>query len=200
MTSVAANGITIEYEERGTGEPLLMVMGLGRQLVDWPPDLLDALVAQGFRVITFDNRDAGLSTQFSSTPPSTARFARAMLTRRPVGNEYLLADMAHDAAALLDALDIESAHVAGVSMGAMIAQELAVHHPQRVRSLCSIMSTTGDRSVGQPTAKLMWKMARTTDTVSTLRSKRSSTTVSNTMPPNTVGMANHTSARRAKYW
>jgi pimeloyl-ACP methyl ester carboxylesterase len=160
MVSVAANGITIEYEEWGSGEPLLLVMGLGRQLTDWPDDLVEALVGQGFRVIALDNRDAGLSTQFMSVPPTRARLARSLLSRRPVESEYLLADMADDIAGLLDALDLDGAHVAGVSMGAMIAQTLAIDHPRRVRSLTSIMSTTGNRRVGQPTPRLMLKMTR----------------------------------------
>ncbi len=160
MTSVQANGITIEYQERGSGEPLVLVMGLGRQLTDWPDDLVEALVNQGFRVIALDNRDSGLSTQFTSSPPTRARLARSLLARRPIDSEYLLTDMANDAVGLLDALGLDSAHVAGVSMGAMISQTVAIHHPHRVRSLTSIMSTTGDRRVGQPTARLMLKMTR----------------------------------------
>ncbi len=95
-----------------------------------------------------------------SVPPTRARLARSLLSRRPVESEYLLADMADDIAGLLDALDLDGAHVAGVSMGAMIAQTLAIDHPRRVRSLTSIMSTTGNRRVGQPTPRLMLKMTR----------------------------------------
>jgi pimeloyl-ACP methyl ester carboxylesterase len=160
MTSVQANGITIEYEEQGEGEPLLLVMGLGAQLVDWPQEFVDALAAAGFRVIRHDNRDAGLSTEFTGEPPSTAQMARAILTRRKPDAEYLLSDMADDAAALLDALGIESAHVVGASMGGMIAQSMAIGHPSRVRSLTSIMSTTGNPKVGKVRRKLLAKMAR----------------------------------------
>lgn len=160
MASVQANGITIEYEEQGSGEPLLLVMGLGGQLIDWPQPFVDRLAAAGFRVIRFDNRDSGLSTAMSSEPPSTGALAKAVLLRRLLKAEYRLSDMADDAAGLLDALGIESAHVAGISMGGMIAQSLAIQHPARVRSLTSIMSTTGNRKVGQPALRLVWRTAR----------------------------------------
>ncbi len=160
MPSVQANGITIEYEVRGDGEPLLMVMGLGGQLIDWPGGLVDELVARGFQVIRFDNRDAGLSTEFTSRPPSNSEITRAFLFRRPMRSEYLLRDMANDAVGLLDALGIDRAHVVGASMGGMIAQTMAIEHPERVRSLTSIMSTTGSRRVGQPTIKLILTAGR----------------------------------------
>ena len=145
-----ANGITIEYDERGEGLPLLMVMGLGGQLVDWPEELLDALAGRGFRVISFDNRDSGLSSEMPGVPPTMGQIARAFLLRRKVTAEYLLRDMAEDAFGLLDALGIGEAHVVGVSMGGMIAQTMAIERGSRVRSMTSIMSTTGNRRVGQP--------------------------------------------------
>lgn len=160
MAAVEVNGITIEYEVVGEGEPLLMIMGLGAQLIDWPQGLVDALVGRGFQVIRFDNRDAGLSTAFTSRPPSNAEITRAFLFRRPMRSEYLLRDMAADAVGLLDALGIEQAHVVGASMGGMIAQTIAIEHPHRVRSLTSIMSTTGSRRVGQPTLKLILTAGR----------------------------------------
>ncbi|MCB0966243.1 MAG: alpha/beta hydrolase [Ilumatobacter sp.] len=160
MASVEANGITVEYEREGEGEPLLLVMGLGGQLSDWPQGFRDALTGRGFEVIRLDNRDAGLSTEFTSPPPTTVDLAKAIVSRRFVDSEYLLADMAADAIGLLDALGIESAHVAGMSMGGMISQTLAIEYPSRVRSLTSIMSTTGNRRVGQPKAGLLRKMAR----------------------------------------
>ncbi|MAT04837.1 MAG: hydrolase [Acidimicrobiaceae bacterium] len=160
MASVEANGITIEYERDGHGEPLLLVMGLGGQLSDWPRGFLDALVARGFEVIRLDNRDAGLSTEFTSAPPTTVDLAKAIVSRRFVDAEYLLTDMAADAVGLLDALGLDSVHVAGMSMGGMIAQTLAIEHPSRIRSLTSIMSTTGNRRVGQPKAGLLRKTAR----------------------------------------
>lgn len=163
MAAVQANGITIEYEEQGSGEPLLLVMGLGGQLTDWPQELVDMIAAHGFRVIRHDNRDVGLSTEFSSAPPTTKELLKAALFRRPIRSEYVLNDMADDAIGLLDALDIESAHVVGVSMGGMIAQAMAIGHPARVRSLTSIMSTTGNRRVGQPKAKLIKMIARRPD-------------------------------------
>jgi pimeloyl-ACP methyl ester carboxylesterase len=160
MASVSANGITIEYEEQGDGEPLLLVMGLSGQLCDWPEGFVDAIGAHGFRVIRFDNRDIGLSTEFTTVPPTTAQLAKAVLARRPVPAEYRIADMAADAAGLLDALGIDRAHVAGISMGGMIAQALAIGHPERVRSITSIMSTTGSRRVGQPRLSLVRRFAR----------------------------------------
>ncbi len=160
MASVQANGITIEYEEQGSGEPLLLIMGLGGQLIDWPQGFVDQIADQGFRVIRFDNRDSGLSTEFTGTPPTTGQLAKAMVLKKLLQAEYLISDFADDSAGLLDALDIDSAHVVGVSMGGMIAQAMAIEHPDRVRSLTSIMSSTGSRRVGQPTAKLIRKTAR----------------------------------------
>lgn len=160
MASVQANGITIEYEEEGTGDPLLLIMGLGAQLIDWPQGLVDEIAGHGFRVIRFDNRDSGLSTEFTSKPPKTAQLARAVVMKKLLDAEYLISDFADDTAGLLDALGIEAAHVVGVSMGGMIAQALALEHPTRVRTLTSIMSSTGGRRVGQPTARLIRKTAR----------------------------------------
>lgn len=160
MASVQANGITIEYEEQGSGDPLLLVMGLGGQLIDWPQGFVDLIADEGFRVIRFDNRDSGLSTEFTSTPPSTAQLAKAMVLKKLLQADYLISDFADDSVGLLDALGLESAHVVGVSMGGMIAQAMAIEHPDRVRSLTSIMSSTGSRRVGQPSAKLIRKTAR----------------------------------------
>jgi pimeloyl-ACP methyl ester carboxylesterase len=160
MTSLQANGITIEYETTGDGEPLLLIMGLGGQLTDWPDGFPEALAEHGFRVITFDNRDQGLSTEFDWEAPSQVKSVAGMLARRPPKAEYHLADMAADAAGLLDVLGIESAHVVGISMGGMIAQTLAIEHPARVCSLTSIMSNTGDRKNGRIAARLMSKIAR----------------------------------------
>lgn len=160
MTAVQANGITIEYEERGEGTPLLMVMGLGGQLIDWPPQLLDDLAARGFRVITFDNRDGGLSSEMAGPPPSNLDLLKGTLSRRWIDSCYLLSDMAADAVGLLDALGIEHAHVAGISMGGMIGQTMAFEHRSRVRSLASIMSTTGNPRVGRPTLKIVYRTVR----------------------------------------
>ncbi len=160
MASVQANGITIEYEEQGSGEPLLLVMGLGGQLTDWPHEIVDLLAERGFRVIRHDNRDSGLSTEFTGPAPTNWQIAKSVLFRRPMSSQYLVGDMADDAVALLTALGIDSAHVVGVSMGGMIAQTMAIQHPTRVSSLTSIMSTTGNRRVGQPTLRVIRKFAR----------------------------------------
>lgn len=160
MAAVSANGISIEFDDTGTGEPLLLVMGLGAQLTDWPDGLVDAIVAHGFRVIRFDNRDSGLSTEFSSAPPTNRDLAMAAVMRRPLATEYLLTDMASDSVGLLDALGIESAHIVGASMGGMIAQTIAIEHPDRVRSLTSIMSTTGSRRVGRAKLRILARLAR----------------------------------------
>ena len=148
MPSTTANGITIEYETAGdpSHPPLLLIMGLGGQLIAWDDDFVAALVAKGFYVVRYDNRDVGRSTWFddAGTPDLLAALAGEA---KPA---YLLADMADDAAGLMDGLGIASAHVLGVSMGGMIAQSVAIQHPARVGTLTSIMSTTGDRAVGQP--------------------------------------------------
>lgn len=155
MPSVEANGITIEYERSGAGEPLLLVMGLAGQLTSWPDELVDALVAEGFEVIRYDNRDAGRSTAFTAPPMTAAAQLKAVVLGKAPDPGYTLADMADDGMALLDHLGIESAHVMGVSMGGMIAQIMAIDHADRVRSLCSVMSTTGNRRVGRMSAKLV---------------------------------------------
>lgn len=160
MASIDSNGITLEYEVHGAGDPLLLVMGLGGQLTDWPVDFVSGLADQGFQVIVFDNRDIGLSTEFTWEPPSQVKSVLGMMAHRPPKAGYLLGDMATDAAGLLDALDVERAHVVGVSMGGMIAQTIAIEHPARVRSLTSVMSNTGDRKHGKIAARLMPKLAR----------------------------------------
>jgi len=148
MASTTANDITIEYETAGdpSHPPLLLIMGLGGQLIAWDDDFVAALVAKGFYVVRFDNRDVGLSTWFDQAGTPDLRD----LFTGEVHPAYLLADRADDAAGLLDAMGIESAHILGVSMGGMITQSLAIGHPDRVRTMVSIMSTTGDPSVGQP--------------------------------------------------
>jgi pimeloyl-ACP methyl ester carboxylesterase len=159
MPSVDANGITLEYERSGSGEPLLLVMGLAGQLIDWPIGFIGQLEDLGFDVIRFDNRDSGLSTECDWEAPSPVRAFLRRLFRRPVGTGYVLDDMADDAVGLLDALGIDSAHVVGASMGGMIAQAMAIRHERRVRSLTSIMSNPGDRS-GGATAKVVVEFLR----------------------------------------
>ena len=150
MPSVRTNGIDLWYETTGdpAGPPLLLVMGLGEQLIAWPDGFCDALAARGFHVIRFDNRDIGRSTWLDDLgdPDVLALFGGDLSTAR-----YRLADMAADTAGLIEALGLGRAHLVGVSMGGMIAQQLAVDRPDLVAGLTSIMSTTGDPAVGQST-------------------------------------------------
>lgn len=143
---VQSNGIEIEVEADAEGEPLVLLMGIGAQLVMWPDDLCARLRAAGFRLIRMDNRDVGLSTHLGHLPVPDPRKAllRAALGLR-VDAPYDLGDMADDVAGVLDALGIERAHVAGASLGGMIAQTFAIRHTRRTASLTSIMSTPGDR-------------------------------------------------------
>jgi len=150
MPQVRANGIDIEYESFGRdGDPLiLLIMGFAAQLILWPEALCLGLAAKGFRVVRFDNRDVGKSTHFASlaAPDSRALLAEIMAGRRP-DVPYSLDDMADDAVGLMDALRVERAHIVGASMGGMIAQLVAINHPDRTKSLTSIMSTTGRRDL-----------------------------------------------------
>ncbi len=150
MAQVRANGIDLWYETAGDpADPaLLLVMGLGAQLIDWPQGFVEELAGRGFHVILYDNRDAGRSALLDDLglPDLPAVFGGD-----PSSVGYLLSDLAADAAALLEELGVAPAHVVGASMGGMIAQQLTIDHPDLVASLCSIMSTTGDRTVGMPT-------------------------------------------------
>jgi pimeloyl-ACP methyl ester carboxylesterase len=134
---------------RAEDPAMLLIMGLGAQIIDWPDQLCAGLVGHGYFVVRYDNRDAGLSTtmdELTAPEPPGPRDATATATA-----PYRLADHAADAIGLLDALGIQRAHLVGASMGGMIAQQVTIDYPDRVRSLCSMMSTTGDRSVGQST-------------------------------------------------
>jgi pimeloyl-ACP methyl ester carboxylesterase len=149
---VVANGIGIEVDDQGpaNAEPLLLIMGLGMQLIGWPDELVQALVSRGFRVIRIDNRDVGLSQGFDHLGvPNLALAALRHRLRLPVRSPYTIADMAADAAGVLEALGIEAAHVCGASMGGMIAQHLAASHPRRVKSLALMMTTSGNRALPQ---------------------------------------------------
>jgi pimeloyl-ACP methyl ester carboxylesterase len=152
-----SNGIELAYQEVGDpdAEPLLLIMGLGTQMLGWDEELCVQLAERGFRVVRFDNRDIGHSTMLDGVgvPSRLSLF----LGRRD-GAAYLLSDMAADATGLMDQLGIESAHVVGASMGGMIGQTLAIERPERVRSLVSIMSTTGGRTVGTPSLKAFGMM------------------------------------------
>jgi pimeloyl-ACP methyl ester carboxylesterase len=144
-----ANGIEIVYEEFGeaTDPTMLLVMGLGVQMLGWDERFCRLLAERGFRVVRFDNRDVGRSTKVAGGPrPDVMAAAAGDFSSA----SYTLDDMADDCAALLDHLGVAAAHVTGASQGGMIAQTLAIRHPQRVMSLASIMSSTGERAVGQP--------------------------------------------------
>jgi pimeloyl-ACP methyl ester carboxylesterase len=163
MAAIEANGITIEYDIHGAGdgEPLLLVMGLGGQLIAWPLEFVDALTARGFRVVRFDNRDIGLSTKIDAPVPTRRKTIMSAMSRRFAKDAaYTLDDMAADAAGLLDALGIEQAHVVGASMGGMISQTLAIRHPGKVATLTSIMSNTGDRRHGRVSAALLRRIGK----------------------------------------
>jgi pimeloyl-ACP methyl ester carboxylesterase len=148
-----ANGIELCFQEMGDpdGEPLILVMGLATQMIAWFDGFCCLLADRGYRVIRFDNRDIGRSTKIDSAGvPSKVD----MLIGRRATAPYLLRDMAKDTAGLMDFLEIDSAHVVGASMGGMIVQQMAIDHPRRLRSMVSIMSTTGNRRSGQPSLKV----------------------------------------------
>jgi pimeloyl-ACP methyl ester carboxylesterase len=150
---VAANGITICWDSFGdpADPPLLLIMGMGAQLIAWDDEFCERLAARGFRVIRFDNRDVGRSSwlDHAGMPDVQRAMTRAWL-RLPVTAPYLLDDMAADLAGLMDALGIRAAHLVGASMGATIAQTLAIRRPERVLSMTSIMSTTGAPDLPKP--------------------------------------------------
>jgi pimeloyl-ACP methyl ester carboxylesterase len=146
MARIHANGIDIEYEALGDpgAPPLLLIMGMNAQLTSWPEPFCQGLVEQGHYVVRYDNRDAGLS----ATIPGGELTLGDLLNGTPA--PYTMADMAADALGVLDALGLGAAHLVGISLGGMIAQQIAIDNPERVLSLCSIMASTGDPSVGQP--------------------------------------------------
>ncbi|MDQ8044804.1 MAG: alpha/beta hydrolase [Solirubrobacteraceae bacterium] len=153
-------GRGIELCVQSHGDPahptLLLVHGLGMQLVSWPQDFVDDLVGRGFHVVRFDNRDIGRSTRPAVPTPGPVQ----LLRRRFAPSQYVLADMAQDTANLVDVLELGRVHVVGVSMGGMISQTLAARHPEKVRSLVSIMSNTGHGKSGQPARSTWFRMAQ----------------------------------------
>ena len=157
MTAISANGITIEYESHGPADSpaMILIRGLGSQMIQWPAALMQRLAGQGFHVVTFDNRDAGLSTKFEA---AGAMDIPDLMQRAKAGENikvpYLLDDMAADVIGLMDALAIDTAHVTGISMGGAIAQVLAAKHGARLRSMTSIMAQSGNPGIppGSPEA------------------------------------------------
>jgi pimeloyl-ACP methyl ester carboxylesterase len=147
-----ANGLELCYQTFGEPgrPPLLLIMGLGAQMIVWDDEFCEALATRGYRVIRFDNRDIGKSSKIDAPPPDLAKALFGWKPGERLAAPYLLHDMAADAVGLLDYLNIGRAHIVGASMGGMIAQEIAIRHPERVRSLTSIMSTSGDPSLPPP--------------------------------------------------
>ena len=158
MPKATANGIQLEYETFGdkSAQPLLLIMGLAAQMILWDDEFCDKLAAKGHYVIRFDNRDIGLSTKIDEAGmPDVITAMAASMQGETVEAAYSLDDMADDTAGLLDALNIDKAHICGASMGGMIAQTIAIRHPERVSSLVSIMSSTGAPDLPQAEPEVM---------------------------------------------
>ncbi|MGA7676694.1 MAG: alpha/beta hydrolase [Rhizomicrobium sp.] len=155
MAGIRANGIDIEYVTFGPkdGVPLLLIHGFGQQLIAWPEEFVDGLVKAGLRVICFDNRDVGLTQKWDGRIPDLGAVMAALREGRKPEVPYVLRDMAADAAGLLDALGIDSAHICGASMGGMIAQLVALDHPKKTRSLIAVFTTTGDKGLPPSSAE-----------------------------------------------
>ena len=163
MPKAATNGVELEYECTGPegGPPLLLVGGLGVQIISWTKTFVGALADRGFRVIAYDNRDIGLSTKHDDWGPADikAAFAQAR-SKQKVESPYALEDMADDAAGLLDALGIGKAHIVGSSNGGAIAQTLAIRHPDKIATMVSIMATSGRRGLPRPQGEVAEWLAR----------------------------------------
>jgi pimeloyl-ACP methyl ester carboxylesterase len=158
MAKITANGIQIEYDTFGKhgDPPLLLIVGLACQLIHWDEGLCEQLARRGHYVIRFDNRDAGLSTKFAESGiPDIGQIIKARMKGEVMRPPYTLEDMADDAVGLLDALEIEKAHICGISMGGMIAQTIALNHRQRILSLISIYSQTGNPALPPPTPEAL---------------------------------------------
>jgi pimeloyl-ACP methyl ester carboxylesterase len=158
MPRIATNGVELEYETFGVARApaILLIMGLGAQMILWDEEFCEALAGRGYRVIRFDNRDVGLSTKLEDAGvPNMATALGAVAQGQLPSAPYTLHDMADDTEGLLGALGIDAAHVVGASMGGMIAQTLAIRHPQRIRTLTSIMSTTGNPELPRATPAAM---------------------------------------------
>lgn len=157
MSRVTANRIEIEYETFGNpgDSPLLLIIGLGAQMIHWDSDLCQDLAERGYYVIRFDNRDVGLSTKFEEAgAPDLMEILGKLMQGEKIRPPYTLNDMADDAVGLLDVLGIQKAHVCGMSMGGMIAQTITIRHPSRVLSLISIYSRTGNPAISPPSPEV----------------------------------------------
>jgi pimeloyl-ACP methyl ester carboxylesterase len=173
MPQIKANGISIEYASHGPrdGETILLIMGLGAQMTRWPLPLIQMFNARGFGVVTYDNRDVGLSHRFEEAGPADiAAIMAARAAGKTPAAAYTLDDMADDAAGVLDALDIGRAHIVGASMGGMIAQMVAANHPHKTLSLTSIMSSTGNPALppAKPEAMAVLMSRPASDDIETL--------------------------------
>jgi pimeloyl-ACP methyl ester carboxylesterase len=164
---VRANGIELNYDTFGDegAPPMVLIMGLASQMIAWDEGFCGALAARGFRVVRFDNRDVGLSSRLDHLGvPNVALLMLGRLAGQLTQAPYTISDMARDAVGLLDALGIDTAHVVGASMGGAIAQTMAIEHPRRLRSLCSIMATSGDPSLPPPTPEALQLLMTPTPT------------------------------------
>lgn len=162
-----ANGIELCYDTFGdrAAPPIVLIMGLAAQMIAWDEEFCGELASRGYWVIRFDNRDIGLSTKFTAHgAPDVMAMLGLLLLGRSVSAPYLLRDMAADTVGLMDALGVKSAHVVGASMGGAIAQEIAIRHPERLRTLTSIMSSTGEPGLSQPTPEAMQVLMAPTPT------------------------------------
>ena len=163
MPKVKSNGIEIEYESLGNpgDRPIVLIMGLGMHLIGWPDGFCKLLTDRGYRLIRFDNRDMGLSSKIDAAgvPKIFGVMNDVAEGKQPVV-PYLIRDMAADTAGLMDALNIPAAHIVGVSMGGMIAQALTIEYPHKVRSLISIMSTTGRADLPPPEQEVLVEMMK----------------------------------------
>ncbi len=161
MPEITANGVRLHYDIHGpeAGEPLLLIMGLGAQMTRWPMEFVDELAGRGYRVIRYDNRDVGLSEKLDAAgaPDMPAVYTALMVGQKP-NVPYLLSDMAADAVGLMDGLGVERAHIVGASMGGMIAQMVAAEYPQRVLSLSSILSSTGNPALPPASPQAMERL------------------------------------------
>jgi pimeloyl-ACP methyl ester carboxylesterase len=163
MPKITANNIQLYYEDTGPADApvILLVMGLGTQMIAWPDEMIKGFIARGFRVVHYDNRDVGMSQRMEGAPVGNMMWAfLANTVGLPVRSAYRVADMAEDGIGLLDALGIDKAHVVGASMGGMIVQHMAASHPHKVASLTSIMSTSGRRGLPGPRSDIRRAMMR----------------------------------------